>query len=105
MPLRLYYCDHHEIPLPPGHKFPMRKYRLLRETLAAEGGFEFEPAPAADLETIALVHDSDYVRRFVEGTLDPGVQRRIGFPWSKGLVRRTLGSVGGTLQAARDALE
>ena len=41
MPLRLYYCDHHEIPLPPGHRFPMRKYRLLRETLAAEGDFEF----------------------------------------------------------------
>ncbi|MCL5743887.1 MAG: histone deacetylase, partial [Acidobacteria bacterium] len=30
--------------------------------------------------------------------------RRIGFPWSEGLVRRTLASVGGTLAAARDAL-
>jgi acetoin utilization deacetylase AcuC-like enzyme len=105
MPLRLYYCDHHEIPLPPGHKFPMRKYKLLRETLAAEGDFAFEPASAADLETISLIHDSDYVRRFVQGSLDPAVQRRIGFPWSEGLVRRTLGSVGGTLQAAHDALK
>jgi acetoin utilization deacetylase AcuC-like enzyme len=104
MPLRLYYCDHHEIPLPPGHKFPVRKYRLLRETLA-NSDIVFEPAPAADLDTIALVHDPEYVRRFVEGSLDPAVQRRIGFPWSEGLVRRTLGSVGGTVCAARDALE
>ena len=30
--------------------------------------------------------------------------RRIGFPWSEGLVRRTLASVGGTLAATADAL-
>lgn len=30
--------------------------------------------------------------------------RRIGFPWSEGLVRRTLASVGGTLAATEDAL-
>jgi acetoin utilization deacetylase AcuC-like enzyme len=30
--------------------------------------------------------------------------RRIGFPWSEGLVRRTLASVGGTLAATREAL-
>jgi acetoin utilization deacetylase AcuC-like enzyme len=32
------------------------------------------------------------------------MMRRIGFPWSPELVQRTLASVGGTLQAARDAL-
>ena len=42
MPLRLYYCDHHEIPLPPGHKFPMRKYRLLREEAYREGVEEYD---------------------------------------------------------------
>ena len=31
--MRLYYCDHHEIPLPPAHKFPMSKYALLRALL------------------------------------------------------------------------
>jgi acetoin utilization deacetylase AcuC-like enzyme len=50
------------------------------------------------------VHDSRYVQAFLDGTLDPKVLRRIGFPWSEQLVRRTLASVGGTLQAARDAL-
>jgi acetoin utilization deacetylase AcuC-like enzyme len=33
------------------------------------------------------------------------VMRRIGFPWSPELVRRTLASVGGTLAASRDAME
>ncbi|MEO8126216.1 MAG: histone deacetylase [Bryobacteraceae bacterium] len=104
MPLRLYYCDNYEIPLPPGHKFPMRKYRMLREALMAEGGFEFHESPLADYESIALVHDQSYVSAFLSGDIAPGVIRRIGFPWSVGLVRRTLASVGGTICAAEHAL-
>ncbi len=103
--MRLLYSDHHEIPLPPGHKFPAGKYRLLRERLAAGGGFQFEPAPAAAAGAIAAVHDAGYVRRFLDGTLDPRIMRRIGFPWSEQLVLRTLASVGGTLAAAKDALD
>jgi len=101
---RLYYCDHHTIPLPAGHKFPMRKYALLRDLLAADGFFDLQPAPLAAPETIQLAHDPAYVRAFLAGTLDARAMRRIGFPWSEGLVRRTLASVGGTLCAARDAL-
>ncbi len=101
---RLYYCDDREIPLPPGHKFPIAKYRRLRELLSADGQYELISAAPAAAETVALAHDSEYVRRFLHGTLDPQSMRRIGFPWSDGLVRRTLASVGGTLAAARDAL-
>ena len=104
MSRRLWYCDHHEIPLPPGHKFPMRKYRLLRDLLRADGYYTLEPAPAADRAAIERIHDPPYVSGFLEGTLDPRVMRRIGFPWSEGLVRRTLASVGGTLAATADAL-
>jgi len=103
--VKLYYCDDHAIPLPPGHRFPAGKYRLLREALAASGGFEFEAAPFASRETIELVHDPEYVGGFLDGSVDPQIMRRIGFPWSAGLVRRTLASVGGTLSAARDALD
>ncbi len=103
--MKIYYCDHHEIPLPPGHKFPMRKYRMLRETLAAEPGFALEPAPLADVETICLAHDRDYVESFVNGTIAPNAMRRIGFPWSEGLVQRTMASAGSTLAATHDALE
>ncbi len=101
---RLYYCDHHAFPLPAGHRFPAGKYALLRAALAAEGDFEFSPAPPADPAIIELAHDPDYVRGFLAGTLDDRHMRRIGFPWSEELVRRTLGSVGGTLAAASDAL-
>ena len=102
---RLFYCDRHIIPLPAGHKFPMRKYGLLRDLLTADGWFQLEAAPFAARETIELAHDAAYVRGFLEGTLDSRVMRRIGFPWSEDLVRRTLASLGGTLSAARDALD
>lgn len=102
---RLFYCDHHEIPLPAGHKFPINKYRLVRDLLAADGVFEFEPAPFAEKRLIELVHDPEYVRHIFDGTLPDAAMRRIGFPWSQGLVHRTLASVGGTLSATADALE
>jgi len=102
---RLFYCDRHEIPLPPGHRFPLSKYRMIRELLEADGGFDFVAAPFADPAWIRLVHDADYVRELLEGTIAPARMRRIGFPWSEGLVRRTLASVGGTVSAADDALE
>jgi acetoin utilization deacetylase AcuC-like enzyme len=83
----------------------MRKYRLLRDLLSADGLFAMEPSPPADPAEIERVHDPAYVRGFLAGTLDPRVMRRIGFPWSAQLVKRTLASVGGTLAAAHDALQ
>jgi acetoin utilization deacetylase AcuC-like enzyme len=100
---RLFYCDQHELPLPPGHKFPMRKYRLLRDLLAGDGYYTLEPAASADRADIERVHDPAYVRAFLDGTVEPKIMRRIGFPWSEGLVRRTLASVGGTLAATAEA--
>ena len=100
----LYHLDDHEISLPPGHKYPTRKYRLLRNLLAADGAYRFEPSPFAPRAAIERVHDSTYVEHFLNGTLATPVMRRIGFPWSESLVRRTLGSVGGTLAASRMAL-
>jgi acetoin utilization deacetylase AcuC-like enzyme len=101
---RLFYCDHHAFPLPAGHKFPAEKYGLLRARLAAEGIFELHPAPLADPATIGLAHDPGYVSRFLNGTVDQRIMRRIGFPWSEQLVRRTLASCGGTLAAAAEAM-
>jgi acetoin utilization deacetylase AcuC-like enzyme len=101
---RLFYCDHHPILLPPGHKFPVEKYALLRQLLASDGYYRLEPAPLADPAAIQRVHDPHYVQAFLSGTLDPRILRQIGFPWSEQLVRRTLASVGGTLAASADAL-
>ncbi len=103
--MRLFYCDHHAFPLPPGHKFPAAKYALLRAQLHAAGQYRLEPAPHATRADLELAHDPDYVQRFLAGSIDERSMRRIGFPWSKELVQRTLASVGGTLAACRDALE
>lgn len=100
----LFFTDQHVIPLPEGHRFPIQKYRIARELLAGDGLFRFEPAPLADRETIELAHDSEYVAAFLEGRLSVQAMRRIGFPWSEALVKRTLASVGGTLAATKEAL-
>jgi acetoin utilization deacetylase AcuC-like enzyme len=104
MSRRLFYCDHHPIPLPDGHRFPAEKYRLLRERLSADGHFELVPANPAPIELVELAHDRGYVRAVLDGTVDATIMRRIGFPWSPQLVQRTLCSVGGTLAAVDEAL-
>jgi acetoin utilization deacetylase AcuC-like enzyme len=106
--MRLFYCDHFVLPLPPGHRFPMAKYALLRNRVV-EGGLSRNgnlrvPAAATDQE-LGTVHDPAYLRRVASGSLSAQEIRRIGFPWSPGLVERSRHSVGGTLEAARAAIE
>ena len=103
MRMRVYYCDVHTIDLPAGHRFPSGKYQLVRDRLACDG-FILQLAPFAPIDLIRLVHSQHYVDDFLSGSLHPGMIRRIGFPWSDGLVRRTLTSLGGTLASAEDAL-
>lgn len=101
---RLYFTDSHVLPLPVGHKFPIAKYRMLRDLLDHTGLFQLEPAPMGDVETIKRTHDPSYVDDFVHGRLSDAAIRRIGFPWSPELVKRTLASVGATLAATDEAL-
>ena len=100
---RIHYCDVHTIDLPPTYRFPSGKYALIREKLASDG-FDLKLAPFAPIDLIKLVHSERYVDDFIAGMLSPSAIRRIGFPWSQGLVRRTLTSLGGTLAAVDDAL-
>jgi acetoin utilization deacetylase AcuC-like enzyme len=102
---RLFYTDQYVITLPDGHKFPVRKYGLVRQMLMADGLFHFERAPLAEPETLALAHDPDYVQNFMAGELPPAAMRRIGLPWSDVLVNRSRASVGATVSAAYDAIE
>src|SRR5690242_597449 len=105
MSRRLFYCDHHEIPLPPGHKFPISKYKLIRDLLSMDAVFTFEQAKFVDAKIVELEHDPKYFAQLLAGSLPDDAIRRIGFPWFEGLGRRTLASVGGTLSATQDALE
>jgi acetoin utilization deacetylase AcuC-like enzyme len=102
---RLFSTDQYRITLPEGHKFPVRKYGMLRELVEKEGWFQLEQSPLADSETVSLAHDPDYVTQFRAGTLTPAAMRRIGLPWSDVLVQRAFASVGGTVSAALQAVE
>ena len=105
--MKVFYSDHYDIPLPEGHRFPIKKYRLLREQLLAERlltPVELRQAPRVGRETLLRAHTPAYVDAVLQGTLDPKIVRRIGLPWSEGLVNRSLASVGGTLAAALAAL-
>jgi acetoin utilization deacetylase AcuC-like enzyme len=105
--MRVCYSDRYLIELSPTHTFPIRKYRLVRDRLLAEGSLThwhlIEPPLAAD-EDILLVHTADYWQRCATGKLTAAEVRRIGFPWSEALVCRSRASVQGTLIAARQAL-
>lgn len=105
--MRAFYCDHFTLPLPEGHRFPISKYALVRERLLAAGVVNSAdlviPEPASDSE-ILRVHTVEYLEKVKNGTLSVQETRRIGFPWSPGLVERSRRSVGGTIAACRSAL-
>ena len=103
--MRAFYCDHFVLPLPESHRFPMEKYRLLRERVSSQPAVTLEVPDAATSEALRRVHTSDYVDRVTAGSLTPEEIRRIGFPWSPGLVERSRRSVGGTIAAASAALD
>jgi acetoin utilization deacetylase AcuC-like enzyme len=103
--MKAYYSDHFVLPLPEGHRFPMQKYRLLREQLqACLSAVSLHEAPAASDGELALAHSPSYVEAVVHGTLSPAAQREIGFPWTPRMVERSRRSVGATVAAARVAL-
>ena len=105
--MRVFYTDRYTVQLPPGHRFPMQKYRLVREALVAEGLLserELIEPELASRDVLALAHTRAYVDALCDGTIDPRAMRRIGFPWSPELVVRSLASVGGALAAAEEAL-
>src|SRR5687768_5625845 len=102
--MQVFYATQFVLPLPPGHRFPMAKYQLLRDRLAAElpGIRLMQAEPATDGE-LALVHTPGYVQAISDGSVDPKVMREIGFPWSTAMAERARRSVGATIAACRAA--
>ncbi|CAN0080984.1 unnamed protein product, partial [Hapterophycus canaliculatus] len=115
-PPLVYHERYSADPWPPKHSFPMSKFSDLAELLAdsdgplgAEGPLAmkaaFRPMERPPHEWFEAVHDPEYYRGFLEGTLDERAKRRIGLPYSKELVDRTLLEVSGTVLCARLALK
>jgi len=106
--MKAFYSDTFVLPLPEQHRFPMAKYRLLRERLLDEGVLEAGDLYVPDAigwDDLRLVHDAAYVAAVETGTLTAEAQRRIGFPWSPMMAERARRSVGATLAAAREVTD
>ena len=106
--MQVFYCDTFDFPLPAGHRFPLAKFRLLRERIeqaAWQPALRLAIAPAVPERDLLRAHDPDYVRRLFRGQMTEAEMRRIGFPWSAALVERARRSVGATLAACRAALQ
>jgi acetoin utilization deacetylase AcuC-like enzyme len=108
MDLPIIYHPDYVASLPEGHRFPMPKFGKLYEFILSHRVAtpeQFHTPQIAPSEWIELVHTSDYVQAYYQGTLDPKAQRRIGLPWSSALVKRTCTAVGGTILTAQLALQ
>lgn len=107
MVVRFWAHDQHDFPLPEGHKFPLGKYRLLRERLIADGlarPDDIRASEPADWALLGRVHQAAYLERVREGRLSDREERVLGLPWSAQLVERGRRSTQGTVEAARDAM-
>src|SRR3954453_17380221 len=102
--MRFWSHDRHGFPLPRNHRFPLPKYRLLREAVEREGLGEVRGSEAAPWALLARVHGPAYLGRVRRGALPVREGRGLGLPWSPELVERGRRSTFGTVRAARDAL-
>lgn len=104
--MKAFYSDRFVLPLPSGHRFPMQKYRMLREAVAASlSDVVFEEAPTTSDGVLALAHHPGYIQRVSGGLLSESEQKTIGFPWSPDMLERSRRSAGATIAACRAALE
>ncbi|GAB2465240.1 histone deacetylase [Hymenobacter qilianensis] len=99
--------ERYTLDLPPGHRFPIAKYELIREQLLWQGIAPqtdfYDPGLCAE-EDILRVHTQEYWHKVRDQRLSPAEVRRLGLPQSEQLVRRSLSSSAGTLQSVRRAL-
>lgn len=104
---QFFSTDHLPVPLSEGHRFPMEKYRMLREKLLSEKVLtvsQIHPSPLASDSDLLLAHDVNYVEGLKNNTLSEKELRPIGLTWSPELLKRSYGSVGGFLAAMESSL-
>lgn len=102
-----WYYDHLPLPLPPQHRYPRSRLRLLREALLAEGTLAAARLTAAeplDWDELERVHTAEYLGQLRTGTLPRAQELELGLPFSADLVTRARAIAFGTIQAARAAL-
>ena len=90
------------------HVFPTRKYQLVHARLVEDGVIAqpdvIEPNAAA-WDELALVHTREYLTKIRDGTLAPDDIAQLELPWSPEMVEGFRVMVGGTIEAARLAVD
>lgn len=101
-----YHPSYSALALPERHRFPIEKYRMLRQLVSdfIDEQHFITPQQATKAQ-LTLCHNPDYVDAFLTGSLDSKAIKKMGFPWSTQLVERTLYSVGASIQGAEFALQ
>src|SRR5690348_16191525 len=107
LPFKLIYHEGYDLNLG-GHVFPSQKYRMVRERLLEEKFAEpedfIQPEPATS-EDLLLVHAQGWITRLCEGTLSGAELAMLEIPYSKKMVDAFLLAAGGSILAARRALQ
>jgi acetoin utilization deacetylase AcuC-like enzyme len=105
--LKIVYSDHYDLNLG-AHVFPSVKYKLAHDKLIADGVMQpkdfVEPEPASD-DDVALVHTREYIHKLKARTLSYLELLALEIPYSPKLIEAVWLSAGGSILAARLALE
>ncbi|MCH8536607.1 MAG: histone deacetylase [Alkalimonas sp.] len=106
-PALVYHPCYSQLELPDRHRYPIGKYQFLYQALRELGvpPSEFHQPVAVQASQLDNTHSPEYVRQLYCGELNAKAMRRIGFPWSRQLIERSLTSLGGTLLAAELAMK
>ncbi len=102
--MRAFAHDVFTYPLPPGHRFPLEKYRLVREQAERLSGVVVGAAGRATDAELGLAHTERWLRVVAEGELTRREELALGLPWSPELVERARRATSATVQAASVAL-
>jgi acetoin utilization deacetylase AcuC-like enzyme len=90
------------------HVFPMLKFQRIREEIVRRGLLpeeEIVSPQAATVEQVKRVHDAAYVDKLLHGRLSSLEEAILELPYSKSLVEACFLCAGGSIAAARLALD
>ncbi len=89
-----------------GSPYASNKYGLVRDVLRSSGAaIRWIEPEAMPREWLEAVHDADYVAEIFEQRVPAHKERRIGFPVTAQVARRSARVPGGTWRAAVEALD
>ena len=107
LPFPLIYHDRYDLHFGK-HVFPTQKYKLIRRRLLdtfVAGPEDFLTPEPATGDQLRLAHSDEWIRKLETGTLSYHEIVRLEAPYSRQMVEAYFHSAGGTILAARKALD